>query len=94
MIRAIIIEDEQHAAELLEEMLKEIEPRILIVQRCENLSSAVKCIKLHQPELVFWTWNCQCTMDYNCLIFLIQKKLVFALFLQLPPINMQCAHLI
>lgn len=53
MIRAIIIEDEQHAAELLEEMLKEIEPRILIVQRCENLSSAVKCIKLHQPELVF-----------------------------------------
>ncbi len=53
MIKAIIIEDEVRAAELLSEMVREIEPGIEIVDKCPDLPSAVKSIKKHAPDLVF-----------------------------------------
>jgi len=53
MIKAIIIEDETKAAELLGEMLKEIEPRIEVLDKCPDLPSAVKSIKKLSPDLVF-----------------------------------------
>jgi len=53
MIKAIIIEDEPRAAELLNEMLKEIEQRIDVVDICPDLPSAVKSIKKNNPDLVF-----------------------------------------
>lgn len=53
MIKAIIIEDEVKAAELLSEMVNEIEPRIQIVDKCADLPTAVKSIKKNSPDLVF-----------------------------------------
>jgi two-component system, LytTR family, response regulator len=53
MIKAIIIEDEVKAAELLSEMVREIEPGIEIVDKCPDLPSAVKSIKKNAPDLVF-----------------------------------------
>ena len=53
MIKTIIIEDESIASELLEEMLKEIEPEITVVEKCIDLPSAVKSIKMYTPDLVF-----------------------------------------
>ena len=53
MIKAIIVEDEPKAADLLHEMINEIEPMIHIVARCGDLPEAVKSIKTHKPDLVF-----------------------------------------
>ena len=53
MFKSIIIEDESKAAELLGEMIHEIEPRIRIIDTCADLPSAVKSIRKHAPDLVF-----------------------------------------
>ena len=53
MIKAIIIEDEIKAAELLSEMIKEIEPSIQVIDKCIDLPSAIKSIKKNSPDLVF-----------------------------------------
>lgn len=53
MLRAIIREDEHNAAELLEQMLKEIEPAVDIVEKCADLPSGIRSIKKHSPEIVF-----------------------------------------
>jgi two-component system LytT family response regulator len=53
MIRTLIIEDESRAAELLRQMLEEIDADITVVEVCGDLPSAVKAIKKHSPELVF-----------------------------------------
>ncbi|MGK2862771.1 MAG: LytR/AlgR family response regulator transcription factor [Chitinophagaceae bacterium] len=53
MVRAIIIEDEQHAAKLLEEMLHEINPSIKILEKCSDLPAGVKSIKKNAPDIVF-----------------------------------------
>jgi len=53
MYKAIIIEDEQKAADMLEGMLKDINPEIIIVEKCPDLPSGVRSIKKHRPYIVF-----------------------------------------
>lgn len=53
MYKAIVIEDEQGAANLLVQMLHEIEPDIVVVEKCGDLPSGVKSIKKHNPYIVF-----------------------------------------
>ena len=53
MYKAIIIEDEQHAANLLEGMLHDIDPSIQIMEKCSDLPSGVKSIKKNMPDIVF-----------------------------------------
>ena len=53
MLKIIIIEDEPAAADLLEEMLKDIEPRVEVIDKCPDLPSGVKSIKRHCPDIVF-----------------------------------------
>ena len=53
MLRSIIIEDEQHAANLLEEMLYDIDPAIQILEKCGDLPAGVKSIKKNSPDVVF-----------------------------------------
>ena len=53
MIKAIIVEDEFKAGELLEGMLQEIDKDILIVEKCRDLPAAIKSIKKNSPDLVF-----------------------------------------
>ncbi|HEX5154127.1 MAG TPA: LytTR family DNA-binding domain-containing protein [Parafilimonas sp.] len=52
-MRAIIIEDEKNAAILLEQMLKEIEPSIVICDTCSDLPAGIKSIKRNNPDAVF-----------------------------------------
>ncbi len=53
MLKTIIIEDEPAAANLLEEMLKDIEPEVEVIEKCSDLPSGVKSIKRHSPDVVF-----------------------------------------
>jgi two-component system LytT family response regulator len=53
MLKAIIIEDEPHAADLLQNMLLDIEPALTILDKCRDLPSGVKSIKRHLPDIVF-----------------------------------------
>lgn len=53
MIKAIIIEDEVRAAELLCDMVHEIEQGIVVIDKCADLPTAVKSIKKNVPDLVF-----------------------------------------
>ena len=53
MLKTIIIEDEPAAAHLLEEMLKDIEPKVEVMEKCSNLPQGVKSIKRHCPDIVF-----------------------------------------
>lgn len=51
--KAIIIDDELQARNLLEAMLKEYAPHINIVARCEDLPNGIKAIKKFNPDLIF-----------------------------------------
>ncbi|MBV9987423.1 MAG: response regulator transcription factor [Chitinophagaceae bacterium] len=53
MIRTLIIEDEPKAARLLRDMLSEIDSNIEVLEICVDLPTAVRSIKLHNPDLVF-----------------------------------------
>ena len=53
MLKIIIVEDEPAAANLLEEMLKDIDPKLQVIDKCPDLPSGVKSIKRHSPDVVF-----------------------------------------
>lgn len=53
MLKTIIIEDEPAAANLLEEMLKDIEPPVEVIEKCSDLPSGVKSIRKYTPDIVF-----------------------------------------
>jgi two-component system LytT family response regulator len=52
-IKAIIIDDEDRARELLKSMLLECCPEVEVVALCNDIPSAVKSIKKYTPDLVF-----------------------------------------
>ncbi len=51
--KAIIVDDESLAREMLQEMLLMVNPDIKIVALCEDVPDAVKAIHKYQPDLVF-----------------------------------------
>src|ERR1700760_4512052 len=53
MSKAIIIEDEPHAANLLEAMIGELEPEIRVMEKCGDLPSGVRSIRRYGPDIVF-----------------------------------------
>jgi two-component system, LytTR family, response regulator len=53
MLKVIIIEDEQKAAQMLQIMLQELEPGIQVMELCADLPAGVRAIKKHQPDLIF-----------------------------------------
>lgn len=52
MIKAILLEDEQHSRQLLYEMLTEHFKNIEVLAVCENTEEAAIAIALHHPDLV------------------------------------------
>jgi two-component system, LytTR family, response regulator len=52
-IKAIIIEDEPLAANLLEQMLADIKLSVQVVDKCGDLPAAVKSIRRNHPNIVF-----------------------------------------
>jgi two-component system, LytTR family, response regulator len=53
MYKAIIIEDEPHAATLLQQMISAVRSDVEILEKCADLPSGVKSIKRHSPDIVF-----------------------------------------
>lgn len=53
MIRAILIDDEQHCLKSLQNDLKKYCPSVSIVDSCSNGKEGILSIKKHHPDLVF-----------------------------------------
>lgn len=53
MIKAIIIDDESKARNLLEFLLLDLDKDIQIFAKCHNLFTGIEAIKQHQPDVVF-----------------------------------------
>ncbi len=53
MIKALIIEDEQKAAEMLAIMLQRNQQDVVVVDKCNDLPSGVRSIRKLNPDLVF-----------------------------------------
>jgi two-component system LytT family response regulator len=51
--RAIIVDDEESARNILYNLLQPYQSQIDIIGQCENVESALDFIKAHQPDLVF-----------------------------------------
>lgn len=51
--KAIIIDDEVMARNLLHSMVKSYCPEIQVVEQCKDLPEAVKAIRKHKPDLIF-----------------------------------------
>lgn len=52
-IRAILVDDEESARDVLENLLLRFCPEVTLVAKCENVLQAVETIKKEQPDLVF-----------------------------------------
>jgi two-component system LytT family response regulator len=53
MIKAIIIDDEKNALEMLEWQLQTYCPQVQIVELCNNADEGIAAIQKHHPQLVF-----------------------------------------
>lgn len=52
-IRAILVDDEEGARDVLENLLRRFCPEVELISKCENVLQAVEVIKTQQPDLVF-----------------------------------------
>ncbi len=52
-LKAILVDDEEAARDVLENLLKRFCPDINLVDKCSNVLEAVESIKLNQPNVVF-----------------------------------------
>jgi two-component system LytT family response regulator len=77
MFKAIIIEDEQNAANLLEQMLREIEPAANVAEKCVDLPSGIKSIRKHNPDVVFLDIELPVYSGIQLLDFFNQDEITF-----------------
>jgi two-component system LytT family response regulator len=52
-LKAILVDDEESARDVLQNLLQRFCPHVELVAKCENVLQAVEVIKQHQPDLVF-----------------------------------------
>ncbi|MEY3238492.1 MAG: hypothetical protein RI883_2593 [Bacteroidota bacterium] len=52
-LRAILVDDEEGARDVLQNLLLRFCPNVELIAKCENVLQAVKTIKKEQPDLVF-----------------------------------------
>ncbi len=52
-IKALLIDDEESARDVLENLLLRFCPEVELVAKCNNIPMAVEAIKVHQPDVVF-----------------------------------------
>ena len=52
-LKAILVDDEESARDVLENLLLRFCPEVELIAKCENLQQAVETIKTTKPELVF-----------------------------------------
>ena len=52
-IRAILVDDEERARDVLQNLLLRFCPEVELIDKCRNVPEAVAAIQLHKPNLVF-----------------------------------------
>ena len=52
-IKAIIVDDEESARNVLSNLLTRFCPQVTIMAKCSNVTEAVESVKTHQPHVVF-----------------------------------------
>lgn len=52
-LKAILVDDEESARDVLENLLKRFCPNVKLLAKCSNVIQAVDAIKSHQPDVVF-----------------------------------------
>ncbi|PBQ32778.1 hypothetical protein CNR22_13675 [Sphingobacteriaceae bacterium] len=52
-IRAILVDDEESARDVLQNLLARFCPHVTLIAKCENIIQAVEIIKKEKPDLVF-----------------------------------------
>lgn len=77
MIRAIIIDDENKARQLLQAMLGDLCPEVQVETVCNNLASGIKAIKQYKPDLVFLDIEMPGHNGLQLLDFLVEEEITF-----------------
>jgi two-component system LytT family response regulator len=52
-MRAVVVDDETHNRENIQELLRNYAPEVIVIAEAENAEEGIKQIKKHQPDLVF-----------------------------------------
>ena len=52
-IKAILVDDEESARDVLENLLRRFCPEVELLAKCNNVEAAVSAIKIHNPDIVF-----------------------------------------
>lgn len=77
MIRAIIIDDENKARQLLQAMLSDLCADVQVETVCNNLASGIKAIKQFKPDLVFLDIEMPGHNGLQLLDFLVEDEITF-----------------
>ena len=77
-MKVIIIEDETNAADLLQQMLLEIDDSIEVIEKCPDLPLAVRSIKKNKPDLVFLDLELPVYSGLQLLEFFNEDEINFA----------------
>lgn len=76
-MKAIIIDDETKARQLLEAMLTDLCPDVKVEATCNNLASGVKAIKQFKPDVVFLDIEMPGHNGLQLLDFLLEEEITF-----------------
>lgn len=52
-IKAILVDDEESARDVLENLLRRYCPEVVLLEKCTNVLQAVEAIRVHRPAVVF-----------------------------------------
>lgn len=53
MISAVIVDDENHSIEMIEDLIEKYFPKIIAVSKAKNIKEAISTIEQHKPNLLF-----------------------------------------
>jgi two-component system LytT family response regulator len=59
MIKALIIDDELKARNILDYYLKNFVPEITDIRQAASVDEALCIVKEYEPHIVFWMWRCR-----------------------------------
>jgi two-component system LytT family response regulator len=57
MIKAVLVDDEKNALEMLEWQLQNYCPQVTVAAICNNADDGITAIQQHKPQLVFLSLN-------------------------------------
>lgn len=79
MYTAVIIDDEEMARVLLQEMIREYTPDIIVTETCKSLSEGVKAIRKYSPDIVFLDIEMPGHSGLELLDFFNEEEITFSI---------------